>query len=175
MSTSVSNKKYMPVIIAASVIIPIAVAILFFMPKIDIGSKLTILPLFNAIINGSTAIILILALRAIKAKNIELHRKLMTSAIVLSVLFLLSYITYHATSDSTVFGGEGMIKNVYYFILLSHILLSIIVVPFVLISYVRALSERFDKHKKIAKITWPIWLYVTVTGVLVYILISPYY
>jgi len=175
MSSSVSNKKFIPLIIAASIIIPVAVAILFFMPKIDIGSKLTVLPLFNAIINGSTAIILVLALKAIKAKNIELHRKLMTSAIGLSVLFLLSYITYHATSDSTPFGGEGIIKSIYYFILISHILLSVIVVPLVLISYVRALSERFDKHRKIAKITWPIWLYVTVTGVLVYILISPYY
>lgn len=175
MSTSVSSKKFLPLIVAASVIIPVVVAILFFIPKIDVGSKLTVLPLFNAIVNGTTAIVLILAFRAIKAKNIELHRKLMTSAIGLSILFLLSYITYHATSDSTPFGGEGMIRNIYYFILLSHILLSVIVVPLVLISYVRALSERFDKHRKIAKITWPIWLYVTITGVLVYILISPYY
>jgi putative membrane protein len=99
----------------------------------------------------------------------------MTTAIVLSVLFLLSYVTYHAASESTKFGGEGAIKSIYYFILLSHILLAIVIVPLVLISYVRALSEKFDKHRKIARYTLPLWLYVTITGVIVYLMISPYY
>jgi putative membrane protein len=99
----------------------------------------------------------------------------MTTAITLSVAFLVMYVAYHMTSDSTKFGGEGMIRNVYFFILISHILLSIAVIPLVLITYVRALAERFDRHKKIAKITFPIWLYVAVTGVVVYLMISPYY
>ena len=111
----------------------------------------------------------------IKKGNRKTHERLMKLAILLSISFLLMYIAYHATSDSTKFGGEGMIRYVYYFILISHILLSIIVIPFVLVTYVRALSKRFDKHKKIARITFPIWLYVAVTGVVVYFMISPYY
>ena len=99
----------------------------------------------------------------------------MTTAIYCSGLFLIMYVAYHMTSDSTKFGGEGTIKYVYYFILLTHIVLSIIIIPFVLITYVRAITNNFEKHKKIAKITFPLWLYVAVTGVVVYIMISPYY
>jgi putative membrane protein len=99
----------------------------------------------------------------------------MTTAIALSLAFLVMYVAYHMTTDSTKFGGEGIIKFVYFFILISHILLSIAVIPLVLVSYVRALSEKFDRHKRIAKITFPIWLYVAVTGVIVYLMIAPYY
>lgn len=99
----------------------------------------------------------------------------MKSAITLSVLFLVMYVAYHMTSESTVYGGEGAIRYVYYFILITHILLSIIVIPFVLITYVRAISSDFIRHKKIARITFPLWLYVAVTGVIVYLMISPYY
>jgi putative membrane protein len=100
---------------------------------------------------------------------------MMKTAVALSALFLVLYVLYHMTSDSTKFGGEGIIKSVYYFILISHILLSIIIIPFVLITFVRGITSDFEKHKKIAKITFPLWLYVAVTGVIVYILISPYY
>jgi putative membrane protein len=96
-------------------------------------------------------------------------------AIACSLLFLVMYIAYHMTTPSTKFGGEGAIKYIYYFILLTHILLSIATIPFVLVTYVRALAQRFDKHKKIAKITFPLWLYVAVTGVIVYLMIAPYY
>ncbi len=99
----------------------------------------------------------------------------MTTAIWCSALFLIMYVAYHMTSDSTKFGGEGAIKYVYYFILLSHILLSIVIIPFVLITYVRAITNNIERHKKIAKITFPLWLYVAITGVIVYIMISPYY
>ena len=99
----------------------------------------------------------------------------MKFAIALSVLFLGMYVAYHMTADSTKFGGEGVIKYVYFFILLTHILLSIIIIPLVLITYVRALAQRFDKHKKLARITFPLWLYVAITGVIVYLMISPYY
>jgi len=166
--------KYNIWIIALSVFIPVAVAILFTV-KIPGVERLGFLPPIYASINGLTAIILVTAVIQIKKGNRKAHEILMKSAIGLSVLFLVMYIAYHTTSDSTAFGGEGILKIIYYFILISHILLSILVIPLVLITYVRALSKRFDKHKKIAKITFPLWLYVAVTGVIVYILISPYY
>ena len=97
------------------------------------------------------------------------------AAIALSVAFLVMYVAYHMTSDSTKFGGEGVIKYAYYFILITHILLSIVIIPFVLITYVRAITNNIERHKKIAKITFPMWLYVAITGVIVYLMISPYY
>ncbi|NCT19480.1 MAG: DUF420 domain-containing protein, partial [Flavobacteriia bacterium] len=154
--------KYNIWIIALSVFIPVAVAILFTV-KIPGVERLGFLPPIYASINGLTAIILVTAVIQIKKGNRKAHEILMKSAIGLSVLFLVMYIAYHMTSDSTAFGGEGILKIIYYFILISHILLSILVIPLVLITYVRALSKRFDKHKKIAKITFPLWLYVAVT------------
>ena len=112
---------------------------------------------------------------AIKNGKRKLHERFLTAAIALSVAFLVMYVAYHMTSDSTKFGGEGAIRYVYFFILVTHIVLSIVIIPMVLITYVRALGQAFDKHKKIAKITFPIWLYVAVTGVVVYLMISPYY
>ncbi|MBL4887902.1 MAG: DUF420 domain-containing protein [Flavobacteriaceae bacterium] len=169
-----AGKKYNTLIWILSIAIPLAVAGLFTI-KIPGVEPLTFLPPIYATINGITALVLILAVMQIKKGNRKTHERLMKLAILLSISFLLMYIAYHATSDSTKFGGEGMIRYVYYFILISHILLSIIVIPFVLVTYVRALSKRFDKHKKIARITFPIWLYVAVTGVVVYFMISPYY
>lgn len=169
-----SENPYKSLIIFLSIVIPVAVAILYLIPKTD-TTQFSFLPLLNACLNGSTFLVLCYALFAIKKKNIKLHKSLMWFALVLSSLFLISYVLYHATTPSTHFGGEGFLKKFYQFILLSHILLSAAVVPLVLITFSRALSEKFDKHKKIAKITLPIWLYVTLTGVLVYILISPYY
>ena len=122
-----------------------------------------------------TAILLIVSVILIKRKKRKLHALLMRICIGLSLLFLVMYIAYHMTSDPTPFGGEGTIKYIYYFILISHILLSICVIPFVLITYVRAITNNIVMHKKIAKITFPLWLYVAVTGVIVYLMISPYY
>lgn len=172
---SVSDeKKYNKLIVILSVVIPLVVAALFGI-KIPNVEPLTFLPPIYASINGLTAIILIIAFIAIKKKNIVLHENLMTTAIMCSVVFLLMYIAYHMTSDSTKFGGEGVLKYIYYSILITHIILSIVVIPFVLITYVRAITQNFEKHKKIARITFPLWLYVAVSGVLVYIMISPYY
>ncbi|CAH8281380.1 putative membrane protein [Mariniflexile fucanivorans] len=168
------DKKYNKLIVILSVVIPIVVAILFGV-KIPNVEPLSFLPPIYATINGLTAVILVIAFFAIKNKKIVLHENLMTTAIWCSALFLVMYVAYHMTSDSTKFGGEGPIKYVYYFILLTHILLSIIIIPFVLITYVRAITNNIEKHKKIAKITFPLWLYVAVTGVIVYIMISPYY
>lgn len=167
------ERKYKGWIIAVSIAVPAAVAVLFTV-SID-GYDTSFLPPIYATMNGLTAIFLIAALIAIKNKRVELHKKLTTSAIVFSVLFLLMYVTYHATSESTPFGGEGTIRSVYFFLLISHILLSLVVIPLVLITYVRALSGNFERHRKIARITFPVWLYVAITGVVVYLMISPYY
>ena len=170
--------KYNKLIIALSVIIPLAVAVLFGVNLRKLGfdaQPLSFLPPIYATINGFTAILLIAAVIAIKNGNRVLHERLMKSAIFCSALFLVMYVAYHMTSDSTAFGGEGFIRYVYFFILITHIVLSIVIIPLVLFTYVRALAQRFDKHKKLAKITFPIWLYVAITGVVVYLMISPYY
>lgn len=172
------DKKYNTLIVFVSVLIPIVVAILFTVKLKDFGvdvEPLSFLPPIYATINGITAVVLVAAVLAIKKGNRKVHERLMTFAIALSLAFLVMYVAYHMTSDSTKFGGEGWIKFVYFFILISHILLSIAVIPLVLFTYVRALAAKFDQHKKIAKITFPIWLYVAVTGVVVYLMIAPYY
>ena len=178
MSNIEAEKKYNKWIVVLAILIPIIVAILSRIKLQDFGIEvepLTFLPPIYATINAITAVILVSALIAIRQKKIQLHKKLMQTAIVLSVTFLVMYVAYHMTSDSTKFGGEGFIKYAYLFILITHILLSIVVIPFVLITYVRAITNNIERHKKIAKITFPLWLYVAVTGVLVYIMISPYY
>ena len=172
------EKKFNNFIIIVSILIPVVVAILFTVKLKDFGIRVepfSFLPPIYASTNGITAIVLIIAVRAIRNGNRILHEKLMTLAIALSVLFLVMYVAYHMSSDSTKFGGEGLVRYSYFFLLMSHIVLSIAVIPLVLITYVRALAERFDRHRKIAKITFPIWLYVAVTGVIVYLMISPYY
>ena len=172
------EQKFSKWIVIVSILIPIVVAILFSVKLKDLGynvEPLSFLPRIYATINGITAVVLIAGVLAIKNGKRQLHKQLMTTAIGLSLAFLVMYIAYHMTTDSTKFGGEGMIRNVYFIILITHILLSIAVVPLVMITYVRALAEKFDKHKKIAKITFPIWLYVAITGVVVYLMISPYY
>jgi len=178
-SVNIENeKKYNKWIVVLAVLIPLVVAVLSRMKLQDFGIEvepLTFLPPIYATINGLTALVLVVAVIAIKNKNRILHERLMKFAIVLSVAFLVMYIAYHMTSDSTKFGGEGVVKYLYYFILITHILLSIVIIPFVLITYVRAITNNIERHKRIAKITFPMWLYVAVTGVVVYFMISPYY
>jgi len=167
------SKKYNRIIVILSIAIPLVVAAIFGV-KLDIELPIFLPPIYAGT-NAVTALILIIALWAIKVKNIELHKRLMKTAIIFSVLFLVMYVLYHMTSDSTTYGGEGAIKYVYYLILISHILLSVVVIPFVLITYVRAITNDIQRHKKIARITWPLWLYVTISGVIVYFMILPYY
>lgn len=168
------NKKIVNnLIIVVSVVIPLVVAVLFRV-KVE-GYDFTFLPPIYASINGLTALLLIVALWAIKNRNRVLHERLMKISLGLSLLFLLMYVVYHMTSESTSFGGEGSIRYLYFFILISHILLSISVIPLVLFTYLRAYNGEFDRHKKLARITFPIWLYVAITGVVVYVMISPYY
>ena len=172
--TTLNEKKYTRLIWILSIVIPIAVAALFGI-RIPGVERLGFLPPVYAGINALTALVLVTAVFQIKKGNRKNHETLMKFAIFLSVLFLVFYVVYHMTSDSTKFGGEGLIKYVYYFILISHILLSILVIPFVLFTYLRGISGQFEEHKKIARYTFPLWLYVAVTGVIVYFMISPYY
>lgn len=174
MTTTANEKKYNKWIVILSIVIPLVVAILFGvrLPNVE---PLSFLPPIYATTNALTAVILITAFWAIKNKKQKLHENLMKFAILLSLLFLVMYVAYHMTSDPTPFGGEGAVKYIYYFVLISHIVLSIAVIPFVLITYVRAITKSFERHKKIARITFPLWLYVAISGVIVYLMISPYY
>ena len=130
---------------------------------------------FNAIINSMVSVLLVAGLIAVKNRRYTLHKKIMLAAIVLSVLFLISYICHHLFAGDTKFGGAGTIRYVYFFILISHIFLAAIILPFILFTAYRAMISEWPLHRRMAKITWPIWLYVSITGVLVYLLISPYY
>ena len=191
------SKFYNILIWIISVLVPIVVALLLFikweydklifnlrMPNSDpiillenlpIAKPLTFLPPIYATINGITALLLVAAVYFIKNGKRKIHENLMKTCIGLSLLFLIMYIAYHITSDPTPFGGSGFIAFMYFFILITHILLSIIVIPLVLVTYLKAFKSDFVSHKKIARITFPVWLYVAVTGVVVYLMISPYY
>ncbi len=166
--------QYKTLITIISIVLPIAVAALFSV-KIPNVQPLSFLPPMYATINGMTAILLISAVIAIKKGKRILHERLMKTSLLFSILFLLMYVAYHITSNPTHFGGNENIKIIYLTILISHIILSIAIIPLVLITFVRALSLQFDKHKKLAKITFPLWLYVTISGVIVYLMIAPYY
>lgn len=167
------EKKYKKLIITLSVIIPLAVAALF---KIKVkGFDFSFLPPIYAAINGLTAILLLVALAAIKKKKIKLHESIIKVCVILSTLFLIMYVLYHITSDATPYGGYGIMRYVYYFILITHIGLSVVIIPLVLFTYVKAWSGKFTDHRKLAKITFPLWFYVAVTGVAVYLMIAPYY
>ncbi|MEO5684121.1 MAG: DUF420 domain-containing protein [Chitinophagaceae bacterium] len=143
--------------------------------KVDLGFNVHIFATINAVINTLVTILLAAALVAVKQRKLALHKQLMLSAMVLSVLFLISYVCHHLFAGDTKYGGQGGIRYLYFFILITHIFLAAIIMPFVLFTAYRALISEFPQHKKLARITWPIWFYVSVTGVLVYLFISPYY
>ncbi len=143
--------------------------------KVDLGFNVHIFAKINAFINTTVTILLIAALVAVKQRKLELHKKIMLVAMALSVLFLLSYVCHHLFAGDTKFGGSGPLRYIYFFILITHITLAAIIMPFVLFTAYRALVAEFPAHKKLARITWPIWLYVSITGVVVYLFISPYY
>jgi putative membrane protein len=179
-------------IVLVSVAIPVVVAVLLYLPNrpsVELGFDIRLLPLFHAVINSATAILLLLSLYFIRRKNVPAHKRTNLVAVALSVIFLLSYVTYHTLAESTKFGDvnhdglvsdmekadAGSLRYVYYFFLLTHIVLSAVIVPFVLFTLNHAFQQRIDKHRKLAKITWPMWLYVAVSGVIVYVMISKYY
>jgi len=163
-------------IITVSVIVFVAVVVLGRVKlNVELGFDEHIFAKINAIINSTVSILLLAGLAAVRSKKYILHKRVMLSAIILSSLFLVSYICHHLFTGETKFGGEGTIRYIYYFILGTHIILAGIILPFILFTAYRALIGEYDKHKRIAKFTWPVWLYVAVTGVLVYFMISPYY
>lgn len=172
-------RNYTPLIWGISIVAVIVILGTNYLPRSTTGTvagiDLTILPLINAILNGIAFLLLIGALIMIKKKNIKAHRRFILAAFSATFLFLISYLTYHAMAASTTFGGEGFIRYVYYFILITHILLAISLLPLSLTTLNYGLNMRVAKHRKIAHWTMPIWLYVSMTGVLVYLLISPYY
>ncbi|MEQ8336823.1 MAG: DUF420 domain-containing protein [Cyclobacteriaceae bacterium] len=185
-----ANKGYLRFIYLVSIAVPALVAVLLFSPlKFEMAEWVKYLPTLNAILNSTTSVLLIAAFFAIRAKKINLHRNLMLTSLALGALFLISYVLYHSTSESTVFGDidhngildedeavtVGSSRVIYLSVLLSHIGFSIVVVPFVLMAFYYALSDQISRHKKIVKFTYPIWLYVSLTGVLVYLMIRPYY
>lgn len=185
------NKNLNLPIAIVSIAIPILVAVLFVLPKPDIhtGFDVKVMPFFHALLNSATAVMLVASLYFIKNGQQKAHKIANLTAVVLSAIFLLSYVTYHFLTDSTKFGDAdhngivsaaevavvGSVRYVYYFLLLTHILLAIITVPLVLFSLLRAFQYDNPRHRRISKITWPIWFYVAITGVIVYIMIQPYY
>ena len=191
------NNIYDILIWVVSILVPVVVALLLFtkweydqlvfdmripnydpvilMDNLPTAKPLTFLPPIYATINGVTAVLLVIAVYYIKNGKRKIHENLIKVCIALSLSFLVMYIAYHITTDPTPFGGSGLVSYIYFFILITHILLSVVVIPMVLVSYSRAFQSKFASHKKIAKVTFPVWLYVAVTGVIVYLMISPYY
>lgn len=174
-----NDKIVVPIIIALSVIIPLTVAMLFALPddmKLQFGSfDARSLPFFHAVLNGSTAVLLVTGYFLIRKKKVNLHRAVMLTAFLLSAIFLVSYVVTHISTPDAKFGGEGAIRYVYFFILISHIILSIPVLPLAMFAIYRGLNGEIAKHKKVVRYTFPVWLYVAITGVLVYIFMAPYY
>jgi putative membrane protein len=171
-----NDKRANFLIILFSVIVFVAVVFLSRVKlEVDLPFNVHVFAQVNGLINSVVSFLLLVGLLSVKRGRYELHKKVMIAAMILSILFLVSYILHHLLSDSTSYGGEGIMKTVYYFILISHIILAGVIMPFVLFTAYRALTAEWPRHKKLAKITWPIWFYVSVTGVIVYLMISPYY
>ena len=176
---NLSDTKLIIIIVVVSLMIPAVVTLLAYLPPLELEpetvAKFYILPKINAFINGTAFFVLLGAWAAIRSGNIQLHKKLTSTAVILSVLFLVSYIAFHFTVASTHYCGSEDMKMLYFFILITHIILSALIVPLVMFTYARGFMMQVTKHKKLAHITWPLWLYVTATGVIVYLMISPCY
>lgn len=174
---TLSENAWKNIIVGVSVLVTVLVALMFFVkpPEVATGIDLTFFPKFHAVLNSIATLFLLLGFYFIKNKNITAHKFSMFGAFTVSSIFLVSYVFYHTLSEPTSYGGDGILKFIYFFILITHVVLAASVLPFILFTFFRALTDDITKHRKVAKITWPIWLYVTVSGVLVYVLISPYY
>lgn len=171
------KRNYKPAIIILSIVLIGAIGVLAGLPGVENfdAFDVTILPMMNAIFNVFTFLFLVGALTAILKRNIKVHRRFIYAAFVTTTLFLVTYVSFHYLASSTSYGGEGFMAGFYYFILITHIILAAAIVPLALTSVARAWNQEHERHKKIARWTMPIWLYVSFTGVLVYILIRPYY
>lgn len=164
-------------IVWISVLVPVLVTILAYIspPKIALDFDLHILPKFHAFINGSVSLLLLASFYFIKQKNVKAHKACNMTALVLSALFLVSYVTYHSLTEPTRYCGEGIMRGIYFFILVTHIVLAAAILPLILFTFLRALTGNFDKHRRLARWTFPLWLYVSITGVVVYLMIAPCY
>lgn len=171
------DKIAVPAILALSVVVPVIVLILMYLPeRYNIfGAQAGTFPFFHAVLNGSTALLLLAGYFFVSIREYKLHRNIMITAFVLSAVFLVSYVISKISNDPTPYGGVGAIRYVYFFILITHIALSAIIVPLVLFTIYRGWTGEYEKHKRIARWTFPIWLYVAITGVLVYVFMWPYY
>ncbi|MGG1572878.1 DUF420 domain-containing protein [Fictibacillus sp. NRS-1165] len=176
-NSTVKQRNYTPVVIGLSIAINVLVVILFFLPAYNgkVSFDVHLLPRLNAIFNSFTFVFLLAALFFIIRKNIKLHKRFIFAAFTSTALFLLSYVTYHYLAESTKYGGDGPLKYIYFFILITHIVLAALIVPLALFTLARGLNMQVEKHKKIARWTMPLWLYVSLTGVVVYLMISTYY
>jgi len=175
---NISDKAFFRIAMTISIVVFLLVVLLnkrVLSPPDTFPAFIYKLPLLHALINGTCAVLLLFSLRAIKAGEVALHKKINLTTFGLSALFLISYVTYHFFVPETSYGGNGILKTIYYFVLLTHIPLAAAVLPLILLSFWYALTGKIDKHKKIVRFTYPIWLYVAVTGVIVYLMISPYY
>lgn len=168
------NPRRKKIIITLSILLPLAVAMLFGI-RIESEIDFSFLPSVYATINFITFLVLLTALYSIRKGKRKRHEYLMKTALVLSTIFLILYIIYHITTPSTSYGGEGILRPIYFFILISHILLSVLVIPLVLMAFGWALEKNFEMHRKFARVAMPIWLYVALSGVIVYLMIAPYY
>ncbi len=178
MSNIAQNEQlWSKIIVLVSVIVPVVVALLFYTakPNVNLGIDLHLFPKFHAILNSMVTVLLLSSLYFIKQKNITAHKICNLTALVLSALFLVSYVTYHSLAEPTRYGGEGFLKALYLFILGTHIILAALILPIILFTFLRAFTGQFDRHRKLARWTMPLWLYVSITGVIVYFMISPYY
>ncbi len=176
--SKLSDKAFFRIATAISLLVLAIVVILYsgILPKPEtIPYFVRYQPLFHAVLNGLCAILLIYSLKAIKSGKIQTHKNFNLTAFALSTIFLGSYVVYHYLGPKTSYGGDGFIKYIYFFILITHIVAAAVVLPLILLSFWYALTDQIAKHKKIVRFSYPVWLYVAVTGVLVYILISPYY
>ncbi|WP_017727166.1 DUF420 domain-containing protein [Halalkalibacterium ligniniphilum] len=173
----VKKRNYKPLIIILTIVINGLVVVLSGLPGVENfdAFDIHILPMMNAIFNSFTFLFLVAALVAILKKNVTVHRRFIYAAFVTTSLFLITYVAYHFLSESTPYGGAGIMAGIYYFILITHIVLAAIIVPLALTAVARAWNMENERHRKIARWTMPIWLYVSLTGVLVYLMISPYY
>lgn len=171
------DKFMVPAILAISVVVPVLVLILMYLPTRYnfLGTEVANFPLFHAILNFSTAILLLLGYYFMKIKEIIWHRNVMITAFFLSAIFLVSYVISKISNEPVPYGGDGMLRYVYFFVLITHIILSAIIVPLVLFTMYRGLTGEVEKHRRIARYTFPVWLYVAITGVLVYVFMAPYY
>ncbi len=172
-----NDKRAKTIIWTVSIVVFAVVAALSRLPKlnVDLGFNPHLFAQANAIINSIVAFLLIAGFLAVKQKSFLLHKRIMLTAIILSVLFLVSYIGHHLLAGDTKYGGEGIGRTIYYILLITHIPLAAIILPFILFTAYRALIGEYEQHKKLVRLTWPVWFYVAVSGVVIYLMISPYY